>query len=210
MRKRQVVVRREEPSSYTIRNVRYGECQKNHAAGVGGYAVDGCREFMASGEEGTAALTCAACGCHRNFHRREVETVCECSSPTSTEAWSIRISTSTSFIYLIKWWIEFMHDVVLLVMTACCFSLLLFCGFGFLVWNESSRPSIIYMYVWNFGWRKLRVWNLISLLILVCSTKKQQQWSYQKQKQHLHAVLLYLILDLFVNYLCSWCTCNEM
>ncbi|XP_021297644.1 mini zinc finger protein 2-like [Herrania umbratica] len=95
MRKRQVVVRREEPprsttnSSLTIRSVRYGECQKNHAAGVGGYAVDGCREFMASGEEGTsAALTCAACGCHRNFHRREVETevVCECSSPPSNGA----------------------------------------------------------------------------------------------------------------------------
>ncbi|XP_021673178.1 mini zinc finger protein 2-like isoform X1 [Hevea brasiliensis] len=82
MRKRQVVVRREEPSSrrsssssFTVRSVRYGECQKNHAADVGGYAVDGCREFMASGEEGTdAALTCAACGCHRNFHRRELET----------------------------------------------------------------------------------------------------------------------------------------
>ncbi|KDP27146.1 hypothetical protein JCGZ_19845 [Jatropha curcas] len=93
MRKRQVVVRRtEEPSrssstsSFTIRSVKYGECQKNHAANVGGYAVDGCREFMASGEEGTSlALTCAACGCHRNFHRREVETelVCDCSSPTS-------------------------------------------------------------------------------------------------------------------------------
>ncbi|KAL6324964.1 hypothetical protein AAG906_019872 [Vitis piasezkii] len=92
MRKRQVVLRRDEPSrssansSFTVRSVRYGECQKNHAAGVGGYAVDGCREFMASGEEGTSsALTCAACGCHRNFHRREVETelVCECSSPTS-------------------------------------------------------------------------------------------------------------------------------
>ncbi|KAL9391735.1 hypothetical protein Peur_015655 [Populus x canadensis] len=92
MRKRQVVVRRtEEPSrssttSFTIRNVKYGECLKNHAASVGGYAVDGCREFMASGEEGTAdALTCAACGCHRNFHRREVETevVCDCSSPSS-------------------------------------------------------------------------------------------------------------------------------
>ncbi|EXB31976.1 hypothetical protein L484_013609 [Morus notabilis] len=97
MRKRQVVVRRsEEPlrssanSSMSVRNVRYGECQKNHAAGVGGYAVDGCREFMASGEEGTSgALTCAACGCHRNFHRREVETtevVCECSSPSSNGA----------------------------------------------------------------------------------------------------------------------------
>lgn len=92
MRKRQVVLRRDEPSrssassSFTVRSVRYGECQKNHAAGVGGYAVDGCREFMASGEEGTSsALICAACGCHRNFHRREVETqlVCECSSPTS-------------------------------------------------------------------------------------------------------------------------------
>ncbi|KAL1196172.1 Mini zinc finger protein 2 [Cardamine amara subsp. amara] len=98
MRKRQVVLRRaspEEPSrssstasSLTVRSVRYGECQKNHAAPVGGYAVDGCREFMASrGEEGTvAALTCAACGCHRSFHRREIETevVCDCNSPPST------------------------------------------------------------------------------------------------------------------------------
>ncbi|XP_027359393.1 LOW QUALITY PROTEIN: mini zinc finger protein 2-like [Abrus precatorius] len=85
MRKRQVVVRREEPQR-SVRSVKYGECQKNHAANVGGYAVDGCREFMASGGEGTsAALTCAACGCHRNFHKREVETevVCECSSPPS-------------------------------------------------------------------------------------------------------------------------------
>ncbi|KAM0958265.1 hypothetical protein ACFX13_023998 [Malus domestica] len=90
MRKRLVVLRRTEEasaaSSFTV--VRYGECQKNHAAAVGGYAVDGCREFMAStGEEGTtAALTCAACGCHRNFHRREVETVSECFSPSSNGA----------------------------------------------------------------------------------------------------------------------------
>ncbi|XP_050228970.1 mini zinc finger protein 2-like [Mercurialis annua] len=95
MRKRQVVVRRSEEvsrtssasaSAYAVRSVRYGECQKNHAANVGGYAVDGCREFMASnGEEGTiASLTCAACGCHRSFHRREIETdqvACDCSSP---------------------------------------------------------------------------------------------------------------------------------
>nr|XP_010931461.2 mini zinc finger protein 2 [Elaeis guineensis] len=63
--------------------VRYGECRKNHAASIGGYAVDGCREFMASGEEGTSdALRCAACNCHRSFHKREVETetVCDCSS----------------------------------------------------------------------------------------------------------------------------------
>ncbi|KAJ0692560.1 putative transcription factor ZF-HD family [Helianthus annuus] len=88
MTKRRVVLIREEPppspstdsanSSNTMRvHVRYGECQRNHAANVGGYAVDGCREFMASNEEeeGTEALlTCAACGCHRNFHRRVVET----------------------------------------------------------------------------------------------------------------------------------------
>ncbi|KAK9271622.1 hypothetical protein L1049_001985 [Liquidambar formosana] len=91
MKKRQVVVKREEPSrsstnsSITVQSVRYAECQKNHAASVGGYAVDGCREFMASGEEGTDnALICAACGCHRNFHRREVQTevVSESSSPS--------------------------------------------------------------------------------------------------------------------------------
>ncbi|ERM94479.1 hypothetical protein AMTRI_Chr04g253060 [Amborella trichopoda] len=66
--------------------VRYAECQKNHAANIGGYALDGCREFMASGEEGTSeALKCAACGCHRNFHKREEEGVgiCEC-PPSST------------------------------------------------------------------------------------------------------------------------------
>ncbi|KAJ0975297.1 hypothetical protein J5N97_017262 [Dioscorea zingiberensis] len=56
------------------RSSRYGECQKNHAANIGGYAVDGCREFMADGEEGTSsALHCAACGCHRSFHRRMQE-----------------------------------------------------------------------------------------------------------------------------------------
>ncbi|KAL7100892.1 hypothetical protein ACP275_08G023100 [Erythranthe tilingii] len=92
MKKRQVVIRRDDHqysrnttnSSFTVRTVRYGECQKNHAANVGGYAVDGCREFMPCGEEGTgaAALTCAACGCHRNFHRRmvEAEVACDCSS----------------------------------------------------------------------------------------------------------------------------------
>jgi ZF-HD class homeobox domain-containing protein len=34
--------------------------------------VDGCGEFIAAGEDGSIdALRCAACGCHRNFHRRE-------------------------------------------------------------------------------------------------------------------------------------------
>lgn len=92
MTKRQVILKKDDfsdddstNSSFTIRTVRYRECQKNHAASVGGYAVDGCREFMPCGEEETpGGLTCAACGCHRNFHRREVETevACDCSFPT--------------------------------------------------------------------------------------------------------------------------------
>ncbi|KAG9149663.1 hypothetical protein Leryth_017576 [Lithospermum erythrorhizon] len=53
--------------------VKYKECLKNHAVAIGGHAVDGCCEFMAAGEEGTLdALKCAACNCHRNFHRKEV------------------------------------------------------------------------------------------------------------------------------------------
>ncbi|KAL6973392.1 mitotic fidelity of chromosome transmission-related protein [Sarracenia purpurea var. burkii] len=79
MKKHQVVVRRNgsnrTASASAVRTVRYAECQKNHAANIGGYALDGCTEFIAAGEEGTVgALTCAACGCHRNFHRREVVT----------------------------------------------------------------------------------------------------------------------------------------
>ncbi|CAH8387639.1 unnamed protein product [Eruca vesicaria subsp. sativa] len=54
--------------------IKYKECLKNHAASMGGNAIDGCGEFMPSGEEGSIeALTCSACNCHRNFHRRETE-----------------------------------------------------------------------------------------------------------------------------------------
>ncbi|KAK9110034.1 hypothetical protein Sjap_018094 [Stephania japonica] len=50
---------------------RYRECMKNHAAAIGGHANDGCGEFMPlPGREGTM-MKCAACGCHRNFHRKE-------------------------------------------------------------------------------------------------------------------------------------------
>ncbi|CAN6542130.1 hypothetical protein ACFX13_019372 [Malus domestica] len=52
--------------------VRYRECLKNHAVGIGGHALDGCCEFLAAGPDGTLdALKCAACNCHRNFHRKE-------------------------------------------------------------------------------------------------------------------------------------------
>ncbi|GER38940.1 homeobox protein 31 [Striga asiatica] len=52
--------------------IRYRECLKNHAAAIGGNATDGCGEFMAAGA-GAGALTCSACGCHRNFHRKETD-----------------------------------------------------------------------------------------------------------------------------------------
>ncbi|KAF5818220.1 putative transcription factor ZF-HD family [Helianthus annuus] len=86
MKKRQLVIKKSNSDTTliasVIRTVHYGQCLKNHAANIGRYAVDGCREFMANGEEGTRdALSCAACGCHRNFHRRDVDEVaCECSS----------------------------------------------------------------------------------------------------------------------------------
>ncbi|XP_020572796.1 zinc-finger homeodomain protein 9-like [Phalaenopsis equestris] len=53
--------------------VLYRECLKNHAASLGGHALDGCGEFMPSLTANPAdptSLRCAACGCHRNFHRR--------------------------------------------------------------------------------------------------------------------------------------------
>ncbi|GKV09448.1 hypothetical protein SLEP1_g20948 [Rubroshorea leprosula] len=54
------------------KGIKYRECLKNHALSIGGHAVDGCCEFMAAGEEGTLdAFRCAACNCHRNFHRKE-------------------------------------------------------------------------------------------------------------------------------------------
>ncbi|XWS64261.1 hypothetical protein CRYUN_Cryun06bG0171100 [Craigia yunnanensis] len=54
--------------------VSYKECLKNHAASLGGHALDGCGEFMPSPTAtltDPASLKCAACGCHRNFHRRD-------------------------------------------------------------------------------------------------------------------------------------------
>ncbi|GAB2280274.1 Zinc-finger homeodomain protein [Dionaea muscipula] len=54
--------------------VSYKECLRNHAASMGGHALDGCCEFMASPTatpSDPTSLKCAACGCHRNFHRRD-------------------------------------------------------------------------------------------------------------------------------------------
>ncbi|KAJ8550092.1 hypothetical protein K7X08_033799 [Anisodus acutangulus] len=57
----------------TTSSIRYQECLKNHAANIGGHVLDGCGEFMPTGVEGTQALKCAACDCHRNFHRKETK-----------------------------------------------------------------------------------------------------------------------------------------
>ncbi|RYR38596.1 hypothetical protein Ahy_A09g043662 [Arachis hypogaea] len=62
----------EEKKMGTI--IRYKECLKNHAASLGGNATDGCGEFMPCGQQGTIeALICSACNCHRNFHRKEIQ-----------------------------------------------------------------------------------------------------------------------------------------
>ncbi|MQL72783.1 hypothetical protein Taro_005130 [Colocasia esculenta] len=51
---------------------KYWECMRNHAAALGLHAFDGCGEFIPAGEPGGLdAYRCAACGCHRNFHRRD-------------------------------------------------------------------------------------------------------------------------------------------
>ncbi|CAJ1930148.1 unnamed protein product [Sphenostylis stenocarpa] len=61
-------------NSTSTPSIRYRECLRNHAASMGSHVVDGCGEFMASGEEGTPeSLRCAACECHRNFHRKEID-----------------------------------------------------------------------------------------------------------------------------------------
>ncbi|KAH0466583.1 hypothetical protein IEQ34_003821 [Dendrobium chrysotoxum] len=51
-------------------SVKYRECLRNHAASLGGNILDGCGEFMPSLAD---IMKCAACGCHRSFHRREGE-----------------------------------------------------------------------------------------------------------------------------------------
>ncbi|XP_055801538.1 zinc-finger homeodomain protein 2-like [Solanum dulcamara] len=56
---------------WTNNKPKYKECLKNHAVSIGGHAVDGCGEFLPAGEDGSIdSLKCAACNCHRNFHRK--------------------------------------------------------------------------------------------------------------------------------------------
>ncbi|XVF60534.1 hypothetical protein PTKIN_Ptkin08bG0055300 [Pterospermum kingtungense] len=67
--------------------ITYKECLKNHAAALGGHALDGCGEFMPSPTAtptNPTSLKCAACGCHRNFHRREPDDPHPTSTATAT------------------------------------------------------------------------------------------------------------------------------
>ncbi|WCJ33830.1 mini zinc finger [Euphorbia peplus] len=69
MRKNSAVEQRGKvEKSSTVTVVRYGECEKNQAAEIGLHALDGCQEFIAS--NAPAALTCAACACHRDHHKK--------------------------------------------------------------------------------------------------------------------------------------------
>ncbi|XP_061361897.1 zinc-finger homeodomain protein 4-like [Gastrolobium bilobum] len=54
----------------TTSNCVYRECLRNHAATLGSYATDGCGEFTLDDMSHGGSLQCAACGCHRNFHRK--------------------------------------------------------------------------------------------------------------------------------------------
>lgn len=67
------------PTSASSAPIIYRECLKNHAASMGGHVLDGCGEFMPGGEEGTPeTFKCAACECHRSFHRREIDGSPQC------------------------------------------------------------------------------------------------------------------------------------
>ncbi|KAL8464417.1 hypothetical protein ACS0TY_034082 [Phlomoides rotata] len=50
-------------------SIMYRECLRNHAASLGSYATDGCGEFIPD----DSTFNCAACSCHRNFHRKVSE-----------------------------------------------------------------------------------------------------------------------------------------
>lgn len=84
--------------------VKYLECMHNYAASSMSYVFDGCGEFCSAGAQGTPDFfICAACQCHRSFHRKmEVEVESEAELPINgTYLVEIRKIIYT-FIYLIS------------------------------------------------------------------------------------------------------------
>ncbi|OMO75237.1 hypothetical protein CCACVL1_16270 [Corchorus capsularis] len=69
---------------------RYKECKRNHGIPFGRYAFDGCGEFMKSSDEDP--YKCAACGCHRNFHRKEP---CPADTPQNNRNNSVTLAPPT-------------------------------------------------------------------------------------------------------------------
>lgn len=93
MRRNQEAPRRSQQGSLVSRitTVRFLECQKNQAIETGEHVLDGCQEFlMYRDAKGVATLICAACGCQREFHRKDVKidftrtSESNCSSESST------------------------------------------------------------------------------------------------------------------------------
>lgn len=82
---------RSSPQSSMNVRVIHHECGRNHAASIGGHAVDGCHAFLACNTADPAeptSLICAACGCHRNFHRPQFLYPSSPSSSSSPSSWS--------------------------------------------------------------------------------------------------------------------------
>ncbi|KAJ4968017.1 hypothetical protein NE237_014718 [Protea cynaroides] len=58
---------------WKVAPIKYEECIRNYAPSIGEHIKDGCLEFMPTGEgSNREALTCGVCGCHRNFHKKEL------------------------------------------------------------------------------------------------------------------------------------------
>ncbi|XWS64032.1 hypothetical protein CRYUN_Cryun06bG0152200 [Craigia yunnanensis] len=75
----------------------YRDCLWNHACYLGGYAIDGCSEFIPSN---TMESHCKACGCHRNYHRKvlliDLEQSPENGHGTGKSFWSLREAKRTA------------------------------------------------------------------------------------------------------------------
>lgn len=141
MRKNKVVeIRRQVPATVSSTTVQYLVCQKNHANDQGAPVFDGCQEFIASAEEGVAALICGACGCHRGYHKKYVHIeVIQCDSGCSHKP-----STSG------RWWHE-QTDEALQCMVWCCL-LIGFCTLLYFFLMILNSGVIIGCYVGQPMW----------------------------------------------------------
>ncbi|KAJ1394795.1 ZF-HD homeobox protein, Cys/His-rich dimerization domain [Sesbania bispinosa] len=58
------------PTIVFEQEVLYKECRHNPVAKLGRVSHDGCPEFLQ--DTANDAMLCAACGCHRSFHRKQI------------------------------------------------------------------------------------------------------------------------------------------